>query len=102
MVHFFPLTIKGARDDEPSCERLHSIKLREMNSVPAPKIFGGSKHLTPLLNTQKLFHDFVGWKHFSFFLASSVSPFLHALEKKKEKKHNIILASSQTKMVDGS
>lgn len=58
MVHFFLLTIKAVHDDEPSCKRLHSIKLREMNSVPVPKIFGGSKHLTPLLNIQKLFHIF--------------------------------------------
>lgn len=58
MVHFFLLTIKGVHDDELSCKRLHSIKLREMNSVLVPKIFGGFKHLTPLLNIQKLFHIF--------------------------------------------
>lgn len=98
MVHFFLLTIKGVHDDEPSCERLHSIKLREMNSVPAPKIFGGSKHLTPLLNIQKLFHVFFKLEAFLLFSGKFSLPSCMLWKKK----HNIILASSQTKMVDGS
>lgn len=58
MVRFFLLTIKGVHDNELSWKRLHSIKLREMDSIPGPKIFGGSEHLTSLLNIQKLFHIF--------------------------------------------
>lgn len=65
MVHFFPLNVKGVHDDDPSCKRLHSIKLREMYSVPVPKSFGDFKHLTPLLNIQKWFHV-VFWCGFFF------------------------------------
>lgn len=91
MVHFFPLTVKGVHDDDPSCKRLHSIKLREMYSVPVPKSFGGFKHLTPLLNIQKSFHVvFLVFFCFFFyvgsisFLASSDSLFLHALKKQEQ------------------
>lgn len=68
MVHFFPLTVKGVHDDDPSCKRLHSIKLREMYSVPVPKSFGGFKHLTPLLDIQKWFHVVFWWFFVSFFM----------------------------------
>lgn len=82
-VHCFLLIIKGVHNDEPSCKRLHSVKLRQINSILVLKIFGGFKHLTPLLNIQKLFYIFLGWKHFFFSGKLSLS-LLACFEKKPQ------------------
>lgn len=111
MVHFFPLTVKGVHDDDPSCKRLHSIKLREMYSVPVPKSFGGFKHLTPLLNIQKWFHVvffggflflFLCWKH--FFSGKFRLSFLTCFKKTRATRHlrlkQWIIVYYLTKLID--